>query len=252
MKANVMKRAWEIRRNVANELGVKVSAVSMSECLKMAWLESKNSNDGLMTRRDAYKKFCSERQVEITFNTHDWGLYKDVTDIKITSKRVDLSYYDYKNWYTYNVIEKYKKTKQLRDIQKTLGCDVEKIDGTYDSVTKKIGVKGVFEVNNIQVDMNEKIDYKEVVLDLLKTLYKRTPVKGYNSSYDRDFARQSIFHVIFMLSIEKKDIEYYVDKLDTYRKNKEFANVDVMRVVYNMIYRKVAKAGNEHYIQDMD
>ena len=32
---NVMKRAWEIRRNVANELGVKVSEVSMSECLKM-------------------------------------------------------------------------------------------------------------------------------------------------------------------------------------------------------------------------
>lgn len=42
MKANVMKRAWEIRRNVANELGVKVSAVSMRECLKMAWAEAKN------------------------------------------------------------------------------------------------------------------------------------------------------------------------------------------------------------------
>lgn len=43
MKANVMRRAWEIRRNVANELGVKVLEVSMSECLKMAWAEVRNT-----------------------------------------------------------------------------------------------------------------------------------------------------------------------------------------------------------------
>jgi hypothetical protein len=43
MKNNTMKRAWEIRRNVAKELNVKVSLVSMSECLKIAWAESRNA-----------------------------------------------------------------------------------------------------------------------------------------------------------------------------------------------------------------
>lgn len=43
MRNNTMKRAWEIRRNVAKELNVKVSLVSMSECLKMAWAESRNA-----------------------------------------------------------------------------------------------------------------------------------------------------------------------------------------------------------------
>lgn len=44
MRNNTMKRAWEIRREVAKEMDVKVSKVSMSECLKMAWEEAKTTN----------------------------------------------------------------------------------------------------------------------------------------------------------------------------------------------------------------
>lgn len=44
MKKNIMKRAWEIRRKAAQNHGCKVSEINMSECLKMAWAESKGEN----------------------------------------------------------------------------------------------------------------------------------------------------------------------------------------------------------------
>lgn len=44
MKANAMKRAHEIRRNAAAKFNCKVSEISMSECLKMAWTEVKNAD----------------------------------------------------------------------------------------------------------------------------------------------------------------------------------------------------------------
>lgn len=41
MKA-VMKRAWEIRKAAAKVQGVKVTEISMSECMKEAWAATKN------------------------------------------------------------------------------------------------------------------------------------------------------------------------------------------------------------------
>lgn len=40
---NAMMRAWEIRKAAATVYGCKVSEISMSECLKMAWAEAKGT-----------------------------------------------------------------------------------------------------------------------------------------------------------------------------------------------------------------
>ena len=45
MRSLVMKKSWEIRRNVAKEVGCKPSEVSASIALKMAWEFVKNSNN---------------------------------------------------------------------------------------------------------------------------------------------------------------------------------------------------------------
>lgn len=42
-RKEIFKKAWEIRKEVAVELQCKVSAVSMSECLKTAWFQHKNT-----------------------------------------------------------------------------------------------------------------------------------------------------------------------------------------------------------------
>jgi len=42
-KPNAMKRAWEIRREAATKFNCKVTEISMSECLKLAWAEIKNT-----------------------------------------------------------------------------------------------------------------------------------------------------------------------------------------------------------------
>lgn len=42
--SKIMKRAWKIRKAVAEELAIKVSSVDMGGCLKMAWEEAKTNN----------------------------------------------------------------------------------------------------------------------------------------------------------------------------------------------------------------
>lgn len=42
-KQIIMKNAWKIRKDVAKELDIKVSNVSMSECLKISYETYKNS-----------------------------------------------------------------------------------------------------------------------------------------------------------------------------------------------------------------
>lgn len=44
-KSDVMKRAWEIRRIAASNIGCKVSEVSMSECMKIAWEEEREGRN---------------------------------------------------------------------------------------------------------------------------------------------------------------------------------------------------------------
>ena len=39
--AKAMRRAWEIRREAAAKFNCRVTEISMSECLKMAWAEIK-------------------------------------------------------------------------------------------------------------------------------------------------------------------------------------------------------------------
>lgn len=43
MKKQIMKRAWEIRRAAAQNHGCSIMEIEMSECLKMAWSESKGA-----------------------------------------------------------------------------------------------------------------------------------------------------------------------------------------------------------------
>jgi flagellar biosynthesis component FlhA len=43
MKSRVMRIAWAIRKTAAEEYGCKVSEISMSKCMKMAWADVKNN-----------------------------------------------------------------------------------------------------------------------------------------------------------------------------------------------------------------
>ena len=58
MKKNIMKRAWEIRREAAKNHGCKVSEILMSDCLKMAWHEAKNPK-----KEVKMEKFASKNEI---------------------------------------------------------------------------------------------------------------------------------------------------------------------------------------------
>ena len=42
--AAIMRRAWDIRKNAAAEIGCKVSEVVWGLCLKQAWAEAEGAN----------------------------------------------------------------------------------------------------------------------------------------------------------------------------------------------------------------
>ena len=51
----IMGRAWDIRRNAAEEIGCKVSEVIMGECLRIAWAEA----EGQHAARNAAERVAS-------------------------------------------------------------------------------------------------------------------------------------------------------------------------------------------------
>jgi len=70
-KSDVMKRAWQIRREAANAMCIEVSEVHFGECLRIAWAECKADSFGLTygaaaeyveSEREAYRP-C-RREVE--------------------------------------------------------------------------------------------------------------------------------------------------------------------------------------------
>lgn len=88
---NTMKRAWEIRREVAKEMNVKVSKVSMSECLKMAWEEAKTPKK--LTLIQALTNYSNKNGFEIVQVLDD--CHKAGLKVNVVIKNV--KYYDYKN-----------------------------------------------------------------------------------------------------------------------------------------------------------
>ena len=63
-----MKRAHEIRRNAATKFNCKVSEIIFSECLKMAWSETKG--EGKMD-------WTTNGSGYVNFNNKDWGFAGD-------------------------------------------------------------------------------------------------------------------------------------------------------------------------------
>lgn len=81
---NAMMRAWEIRKAAATVYGCKVSEISMSECLKMAWAETKGiaqkSRDDIIAEltkkygRWTKQGFNGKVYDRIYFNATDLGM----------------------------------------------------------------------------------------------------------------------------------------------------------------------------------
>lgn len=81
---NTMMRAWEIRKAAATVYGCKVSEISMSECLKMAWAEAKGiapqSREDIIAEltkkygRWTKKGFNGKVYDRIYFNATDLGM----------------------------------------------------------------------------------------------------------------------------------------------------------------------------------
>lgn len=86
---NIMKRAWEIRRNVSKEMNVRVSEISMSDCLKMAWEEISLAKE-LVKRYNIYVKLINGEKViasqmvkALKSNKSDFELVKSIKDVII-------------------------------------------------------------------------------------------------------------------------------------------------------------------------
>lgn len=76
---NIMKRAWEIRREAAQNHGCKVSEINMSECLKMAWAETKGEKK--MVRIELENIGSNKSWVaEITGKDAKYGLKREFLD----------------------------------------------------------------------------------------------------------------------------------------------------------------------------
>ena len=80
MKRNIMKRAWEIRREAAKNHGCKVSEILMSDCLKMAWHEAKNPKKKERKKGMNYYKTIEEARVGVDKNTVSIIEFDHVTD----------------------------------------------------------------------------------------------------------------------------------------------------------------------------
>lgn len=64
-RRKIFKKAWEIRKEVSEELQCKVSDVSMSECLKTAWFQSKNESIKYIGTTIATAEFTSMERVNV-------------------------------------------------------------------------------------------------------------------------------------------------------------------------------------------
>lgn len=86
---DVMKKAWEIRREISKELNTKVSEISMSDCLKMAWEEFSLAKE-LVKRYNIYVKLINGEKViashmvkALKSNSGDLKLVKSLKDVII-------------------------------------------------------------------------------------------------------------------------------------------------------------------------
>lgn len=120
-KSKLMKRAWEIKRTIAEEMKVKVSIISMSECLKMAWAEVKNNSI-----KTVYQALCGRLEKNgytVSSNKTNKDMWNRTTKneylLVTISKVVTMKYYDFKNSeYRHNetIANSYNKTTKTIDV----------------------------------------------------------------------------------------------------------------------------------------
>lgn len=214
-----------------------------------------NTNN-MMSRVDAYRKFLETKNVELQMQYSNNK--KLVLSFKLLTSKIRIPYYDYKNWYGC-VLDKYIKTPDERKILKHLGSDIEIVKDSYDEKTKTIDVRGVIEIISLDGEyLNETINYQDVIIDLFSTLYHGQMIKGYDMSVDRPLTRPYVFHAIFMLNINKSDLEYYKDKVENRRTCnyfREYSEVkenkysyDAIKSVFGIVYMKKIPKGSEFYL----
>lgn len=137
----VMGRAWAMRKYVAQDLGVKASAVDMSECLRVAWAEIK-IKEGMvegLTVVEAFHNFIAKKGYVIKKVLNNG--YETIFKVDIIKKSV--KYYDY------------KKDEQYRGFST--------VNGTYDSKTKTIDLIA----KNVIINIDDK---KNVVVNNIEDI----------------------------------------------------------------------------------
>lgn len=94
MKRKIMAIAWEYRKDVAKKLGVKVSEVSMSECLKVAWFQAKNTEITYMSEVIAKVTYLNVNEcivfILVNHETVDYKTfeYTDFQKVKIETVKL--------------------------------------------------------------------------------------------------------------------------------------------------------------------
>ena len=94
-KSEIMKRAWEIRKEAAEKIGCKISEIVFSFCLKQAWAEAKGVNTMTKTEKiKAFENFEIARlkydRAESTFQyeNHRAEMLAKIKNEKITPEKI--------------------------------------------------------------------------------------------------------------------------------------------------------------------
>lgn len=166
IKTLVMKKAWEIRKATAKEMNVKVSEISISGCLKMAWAEERNTEKvETYTLKELVDNFVEDYNSKHT-SSMLVTYYQKGFDIKIQGR----AKYDYAKRLTEddfyhppvwkivkNTYDKASYSVQV-EIEKFVECDVEK---TFNDVKKYTLVHEMARLGMLEQNEYEKSFCKE-------------------------------------------------------------------------------------------
>ena len=115
-KSKLMRRAWDIRKSLAEEMKVKVSIISMSESLKIAWAEAK-STANTTTNRTLLDVALDRLKKSGFTNITSKHVAKSIK-ISFQEEKHNVPYRVYKNDYSnYNTIKgSYNSTTKTIDL----------------------------------------------------------------------------------------------------------------------------------------
>ena len=251
MKVNqraLMKRAWGIRENASIKLNVKISLISMRECLKMAWAEIK-------ANKEPYLCLKVRDKIELIAGT---ATVKSITKFANNRYEVTVEYDNYKNqntkssYETFNMLsdvfgghfvdrnyKNYKNSNLFSTDRFTWIVDAIKAEETKKETTKDYYIKKIKEMTT---DMRLDKYLDEATEKVVKTVYVMLE-QGGNLWIKEDKVRIYLNNAYKYTSLEKLNV-YKPDLWLTKQVRGDYANWKINGVETDTIYTH-AKAEKE-------